>query len=97
MVPGLQKSKRPLRDDASELTRAEARGFSHNWKYLKDVILTNLRELNFYFHHRAFLLSFAGALLYFTVLFFAGQMITYLLSVGYNSIHIGIARTVCGF
>jgi solute carrier family 40 (iron-regulated transporter), member 1 len=57
-------------------------------------MLTNLRELCFYVHHRAFLPSFAGALLYFTVLSFAGQMITYLLSVGYNSIHISIARTV---
>jgi solute carrier family 40 (iron-regulated transporter), member 1 len=53
-------------------------------------MLTNLRELCFYVHHRAFLLPFAGALLYFAVLSFVGQMITYLLSVGYNSIHIGI-------
>ena len=94
MVPELQKSKRPPGGNVSESTRAEASGFSPNWRNLKDIMLTNLRELSFYLHHRAFLPSFTGALLYFTVLSFAGQMVTYLLSVGYNSIHIGIARTV---
>ncbi|QVM06658.1 hypothetical protein D8B26_001365 [Coccidioides posadasii str. Silveira] len=56
--------------------------------------LTVLRDLKFYFRHRAFLPSFSCALLYFTVLSFSGQMVTYLLSIGYNSFHIGIARTV---
>ena len=55
-------------------------------------MLTTLQGLSFYIHHGAFLPSFAGAVLYFTVISFAGQMITYLLSVGYSSIHIGIAR-----
>lgn len=36
----------------------------------------------------------ALSLLYFTVLSFAGQMVTYLLSVGYNSTQIGFIRTV---
>ncbi|OLN89329.1 Solute carrier family 40 member 1 [Colletotrichum chlorophyti] len=48
----------------------------------------------FYFSHPALLPSFSLALLYFTVLSFSGQMMTFLLSVGYNSFHIGIARTI---
>lgn len=53
-----------------------------------------LRDLRTSFRHQAFLPSFSGALLYFTVLNFAGQMVTYLLASGYNSFHIGIARTL---
>ncbi|KAF9876820.1 hypothetical protein CkaCkLH20_05666 [Colletotrichum karsti] len=48
----------------------------------------------FYFSHPALRPSLSLALLYFTVLSFSGQMITFLLSVGYNSFHIGIARTI---
>ncbi|KAJ4858403.1 ferroportin1 (FPN1) domain-containing protein [Trichoderma breve] len=44
--------------------------------------------------HPAFLPSIAGAVLYFTVLSFGGQMVTYLLSSGYSSMQIGIARTL---
>lgn len=51
-------------------------------------------SLPFYFRHPAFLPSFSLALLYLTVLSFSGQMITYLISVGYSSLHIGLARTV---
>ena len=46
-----------------------------------------------YFRHRDILPSMALSLLYLTVLSFAGQMVTYLLSVGYNSTQIGIIRT----
>lgn len=53
-----------------------------------------LRDLYTYFRHQAFLPSFSRALPYFTVLNFAGQMVTYLLASGYNSFHIGIARTL---
>jgi len=53
-----------------------------------------IESLPFYFRHPAFLPSFSLALLYFTVLSFSGQMITYLISVGYNSLHVGVARTV---
>lgn len=51
-----------------------------------------VQSLPFYFKHPAFLASFALSLLYFTVLSFSGQMITYLVSVGYTSLHVGIAR-----
>lgn len=53
-----------------------------------------ISSLPFYFHHRAFLPSFSLALLYLTVLSFSGQMVTYLISIGYTSLHVGIARTV---
>lgn len=51
-----------------------------------------VESLPFYFRHPAFLASFALSLLYFTVLSFSGQMITYLVSVGYTPVYVGIAR-----
>ncbi|KAI5865673.1 Ferroporti-1 [Durotheca rogersii] len=51
------------------------------------------KDFRLYFRHRAFLPSFAGSLLYLTVLSFAGQMVTYLLSTGYTSTQIGVTRT----
>ncbi|KAK1063710.1 hypothetical protein LTR33_012237 [Friedmanniomyces endolithicus] len=47
-----------------------------------------------YIHHPAFLPSLALALLYLTVLSFAGQMITYLLSIGVSSGIIALLRGV---
>ena len=47
-----------------------------------------------WFRHRALLPSLSLALLYLTVLSFSGQMITFLIAIGYNSLHIGAARTV---
>ena len=94
MVPELQKSKQPQRQRDSEAIQTETRRLLDLLRRLKGIILTNSRQSSFYFHHRAFLPSFAGALLYFTVLSFAGQMMTYLLSVGYNSFYIGATRTV---
>jgi iron-regulated transporter 1 len=52
-----------------------------------------LGDFRSYFHHRMFLPSFAGALLYLTVLSFAGQMVTWLLAEGYDSTQISVART----
>ena len=51
-------------------------------------------RLPFYFNHSAFLPSFSLALLYLTVLSFSGQMITYLISVGYTPLQVGVARTI---
>lgn len=56
--------------------------------------LLPLGSLPFYFTHRAFLPSFSLSLLYLTVLSFSGQMITYLISVGYTPFHVGLVRTV---
>lgn len=51
------------------------------------------KELSFYTQHSVFIPSIALSLLYFTVLSFSGQMVAYLLSVGYTSTHIGLVRT----
>ncbi|OAR01588.1 hypothetical protein LLEC1_07904 [Akanthomyces lecanii] len=50
-------------------------------------------SLTDYFKHSAFLPSFSLSLLYFTVLSFSGQFITFLLSTGFTPLHVGIART----
>ena len=47
-----------------------------------------------YYQHRAFLPSFALSLLYLTVLTFGGQMVTYLISAGYNSFYIALVRAL---
>ncbi|KAF4460845.1 hypothetical protein FALBO_12369 [Fusarium albosuccineum] len=52
------------------------------------------QDLRLYTKHPVFVPSFAGALLYCTVLSFSGVMVTYLLSVGYTSTQIATARTV---
>lgn len=62
--------------------------------YLRKSIQASSRSLRLYFNHRAFTPSFACALLYCTVLSFAGQMVTYLISVGYTSVHVAAARTI---
>ena len=47
-----------------------------------------------YSRHMAFVPSFALSLLYLTVLSFSGQMITYLSSIGFSSVQIGLLRTL---
>jgi len=47
-----------------------------------------------YIRHPAFLPSFSLSLLYLTVLTFGGQMVTYLLSLGFTSTSIGLLRTI---
>ncbi|KFY44719.1 hypothetical protein V494_01355 [Pseudogymnoascus sp. VKM F-4513 (FW-928)] len=77
------------------LSRTENRGrFVHSWQNVRKVVQNTVYDFRLYFHHPAFLPSFASALLYLTVLSFAGQMVTYLLSAGYNSTQVGIARTL---
>ncbi|RMZ80169.1 hypothetical protein DV737_g3085, partial [Chaetothyriales sp. CBS 132003] len=66
----------------------------HNAKHLKDAVTLSVQGLTFYLRHSAFRPSFAGALLYFTVLSFSGQMITYLLASGLSSLHVTVARTM---
>lgn len=50
-------------------------------------------SLPFYFRHTAFLPSLSLSLLYLTVLSFSGQMMTYLIAVGYTPSAVGFART----
>jgi Ferroportin1 (FPN1) len=67
---------------------------AHNWQRIKTVVSTSTKDFGCYFKHPAFLPSFAGTLLYLTILSFAGQIVTYLVSSGYSSMHIGIAQTL---
>lgn len=76
-----------------EMLEHESR-YAHHWQRVRKVVRKSTRDFGLYFHHPAFLPSFAGALLYLTVLSFAGQMVTYLLSAGYSATQIGIARTL---
>lgn len=54
----------------------------------------DLSALKEYFRHRNSLPSLALSCLYLTVLSFAGQMVTFLLSAGYSSTQIGLIRTI---
>ncbi|KAB5513157.1 Ferroporti-1 [Coniochaeta sp. 2T2.1] len=51
-------------------------------------------SLSHYLHHRAFLPSISLCLLYLTVLSLSGQMVTYLLSLGFTSLQVGLVRFV---
>jgi solute carrier family 40 (iron-regulated transporter), member 1 len=94
-VPELQESKRkPVVRRPSEMERREQESrLANNWRHVRDVVKKTGTDFHFYFRHHAFLPSFAGALLYLTVLSFGGQMVTYFLSAGYTSTQLGIART----
>jgi iron-regulated transporter 1 len=67
---------------------------SRGWLRTAVYQILPLKSLPYYIHHSAFLPSFALCLLYLTVLSLSGQMITYLLSIGYTSLHVGIIRFV---
>ncbi|KAH6604242.1 hypothetical protein Trco_007688 [Trichoderma cornu-damae] len=95
-VPELQRAKTQRRRDAPEaesshVSRAAIRTL---WQRLAAIVAKCAQDFSLYFKHPAFLPSIAGAILYFTVLSFGGQMVTYLLSAGYSSTRIGIARTL---
>ncbi|ETS00227.1 iron transporter [Trichoderma reesei RUT C-30] len=95
-IPELQEAKTsPQRSIAPQ---AESPLATHPpaheaWNSLLKLIQHSARDFSLYFRHRTFLPSMAGAVLYLTVLSFGGQMVTYLLSSGYSSMQIGIART----
>ena len=67
---------------------------SQSLSYVRKSVQTNSHSLRLYLTHKAFMPSFACALLYCTVLSFSGQMVTYLLSVGFTSVRVAAARTV---
>lgn len=91
-VPALQEAKKKARGEPSDAE--DESSISQNLRHIRKEIQRSLQDFKFYFHHRAFLPSFAGALLYLTALSFAGQMVTYLLSAGYSATHVGLARTL---
>ncbi|KAL9615560.1 MAG: hypothetical protein Q9167_000073 [Letrouitia subvulpina] len=95
-VPELQRPKSKPREanNAPEPSQEPDSRVAHNWRHAKVFMKKHIADFSLYFQHRAFLPSIAGALLYLTVLNFGGQMVTYLLSAGYNATHVGIARTL---
>lgn len=68
--------------------------FVRLWKAVSHGVRKSFKDFGFYFKHQLFLPSFAGALLYLTVLSFAGQMVSWLLSTGYEPTQVAVARTV---
>ena len=101
-VSGLQRASEPSRSsgrrDSAPLSQGAETHSRSCLQSVRPVVLKSIscllpiESLPFYFSHPAFLASFALSLLYFTVLSFSGQMITYLASVGYTPLHIGVAR-----
>lgn len=91
-VPELQNAKKTSRRSRPELEQPNF--FARIRKTVFRGAQQALKDFNFYFRHQYVLPSFAGALLYLTVLSFAGQMVTWLLSTGYNSTQVAIARTL---
>ncbi|KAK7943690.1 uncharacterized protein PG986_012803 [Apiospora aurea] len=64
-----------------------------HWRRIQAIFRKSAADFHLYFRHRALLPSMACALLYFTVLSFGGQMVTFLLASGYDSTRIGVTRT----
>jgi iron-regulated transporter 1 len=58
----------------------------------KNMVASHLRPWKNYMQNPAFLASFSLSLLYLTVLSFASQMTTYLLSLGFTSTHVSLMR-----
>lgn len=84
-IPALQESK------SANTANRRQHGLARNMQLgFKDAMASTAT----YVSHRAFLPSFALALLYLTVLSFNGQMITYLVAIGFSSALIGILRGV---
>ncbi|KAF8535620.1 Ferroporti-1 [Trichophaea hybrida] len=94
-VPALQMSQTHLlRPDTPDSISSATNFFCHLSTYLISSTRSIRKELSFYTRHSVFIPSIALSLLYLTVLSFSGQMVTYLLSAGYTSTHIGLARTL---
>lgn len=92
-VPALQQAK-AIRSPEDSQQAAENEEVYSGWHQIHHVFRRTRRDFALYIRHEAFLASFSGSLLYFTVLSFSGQMVTYLLSTGYSPAQIGVARTV---
>ncbi|KAK0384140.1 hypothetical protein NLU13_8229 [Sarocladium strictum] len=90
-VPGLQSTKRNAGRRAVD---SDGPWYRNIPTRARELARTTIADHGFFFHHTAFQASMAGALLYLTVLSFNGQMVTYLLTAGYTSTQVGIARTV---
>ncbi|TAQ83486.1 hypothetical protein B7494_g8193 [Chlorociboria aeruginascens] len=78
---------------ANETNRVSLRGII-DFALSATSNLLPLNSIPYYFQHPAFLPSISLSLLYLTVLSFSGQMITFLLAIGYTSYAVGAARAV---
>ena len=95
MLPALRE-----RPDVSDHTSCDPAGVPEvpaKWR-LGRLCVTQIRSIYnailSYTSHPVFHPSMALCLLYLTVLSFSGQMVTYLLSVGFSSVQIGVWRTL---
>lgn len=95
MLPALQ-----ARPDVSSSTNSVLYATSEvpiTWQ-LGSLCMAQVRSIyntvSSYTHHPVFAPSMALCLLYLTVLSFSGQMVTYLMSVGFSSVQIGVLRTL---
>ena len=86
-VEDLQLRPEPLQGSQPINSPVASPGVSHHARQ-------TFRSCISYIQHPAFLPSFSLSLLYLTVLTFGGQMVTYLLSVGFDSISIGLLRNL---
>lgn len=92
-VPELQQPKRaPSLTPEHEQNADQARGPRR--RFITRSMKKAGEDTLAYFRHPAFMASFAGTLLYFTVLSFSGQTVTYLLATGYTPTQIAATRTV---
>ncbi|KIW94174.1 uncharacterized protein Z519_05490 [Cladophialophora bantiana CBS 173.52] len=95
-VPELQESKKCSHANQGDASSSQESGsrLPHNWHHVRAIVTKSALDFNLYFHHRAFLPSIAGTLLYLTVLSFAGLMLTYSLSEGNSATRVGILKTL---
>ncbi|KAF2030566.1 hypothetical protein EK21DRAFT_100426 [Setomelanomma holmii] len=83
------------RREAQEPTTSQSqRGTASPSRTVRNTAISALRPWKDYLHNPAFLASFALSILYLTVLSFASQMTTYLLTLGFTSTHVSIMRLV---
>lgn len=93
-IPELQQPKTKASLDEPSTESDQHKGVARLWHYCHRITHKVVGDFASYFRHPVFLPSFSGALLYLTVLSFSGQMVTWLLSTGYESTQVGIARTL---
>ena len=86
-VPRLQKG-RDIGIGSSDHSMPKSR-----WKYCNSRFVQWSKGFRVYASHPSFLPSISLSLLHLTVLSFSGQMVTYLLSMGFASDSIGLMRT----
>ena len=95
IVPALQA--RPAISEDSDNVSSAVSEVPAKWRLGQLCVIQTraiYKTVSRYTLHSVFLPSMALCLLYFTVLSFSGQMVTYLLSVGLSSVQIGVLRTL---